>query len=233
VTAQGYHPRVAPHDTHAAFAEAAARDGVVLAAARPVAAFHTVFHFQVDRFELDGNTFGAADGTADLVDEFDGDSYSDGWNHLFGTVSESDGTLHVQSPGEHYSVGFPVDVSEAMSQWHMTLDEGNAVLTSYWLPPVLTPGSSMHMTLALAGLGTHAEYVGLHVQQLEEGAVIGLHVFEADQQTGSWRVLGIETIPFDPAWVSDRLVLRLGVSSGTVDGSDPPRLRRMTLKRIL
>ena len=30
---RGYHPRVAPHDTHAAFAEAAARDGVVLAAA--------------------------------------------------------------------------------------------------------------------------------------------------------------------------------------------------------
>ena len=48
--------------------------GLALAAARPASAFHTVFHFQVDRFELDGNTFGDADGTADFVDEFDGDS---------------------------------------------------------------------------------------------------------------------------------------------------------------
>jgi hypothetical protein len=191
--------------------------GLALALARPASAVHTVFHFQVDRFELDGNTFGANDGTPDLVDEFDGDSYADGWNHLFGTVSESDGTLHVQSPGDHYSVGFPVDISEAMSIWYMTLGEGNAVLTSYWLPPVLTPGSSMHMTVALAGVGTHAEYVGVHVQQLDDGPVIGMHAFETSLQT--WTVAGIENVPFDPASVSDRLVLRLGVSGNMVFGA--------------
>ena len=44
--------------------------GLGLVVARPAWAFHTVFHFQVDRFEADGNVFGPADGVPDLVDDF-------------------------------------------------------------------------------------------------------------------------------------------------------------------
>ena len=61
------------------------------------------------------------------------------------------------------------------------------VFTSYWLPPVLTPGSSLNMTLALTGNGTHAEYAGVHVQQLDEGRSIGFHVFESSCGTAAGR----------------------------------------------
>jgi hypothetical protein len=101
----------------------------------------------------------------------------------------------------------------------MNLAEGNVALTSYWLPPMLTPDSSLHMTLQLLGVGTHGQIVGVHVKRLEEGAVIGVHVFEY-QANGfgsvDWKVNRIENVPFDPASVSDRLVMRLGVAGSTV-----------------
>jgi hypothetical protein len=61
--------------------------------------------------------------------------------------------------------------------------------------------------------------VGVHVQQLDDGPVIGMHAFVANPQTSSWAVAGIENVPFDPSSVTDRLVLRLGVSNNSVFGA--------------
>src|SRR5262249_25684990 len=112
------------------------------------------------------------------------------------------------------------------------------------------PGSSLHMTLELLSDGTHAEIVGVHVKQLDEGSVIGVHVFEYHAQgfgAGDWTVRSIENVPFDPASVTDRLVLRLGVAGSTIfaafslDGgltfqmpfSNTPVLSDMTVGQVL
>ena len=133
-------------------------------------------------------------------------------------MSEADGTLHVQSPGEHYAVGFPVDVSEAITQSYMTVGQGDVVFTSYWLPPVLTPGSSLNMTLALTGNGTHAEYAGVHVQQLDEGSVNGFHVFEY-HGNGSWQVIRIESVPLRSGVGERSPGGRIGVGGSTISGA--------------
>jgi hypothetical protein len=189
-----------------------------VALARPAWGFHTIFHFQVDRFEADGNTFGPFDGVPDFVDEFDDDTYGDDWSRVFGTVVQSDGVLNIQNPGEHYDVGFPVDVSEVWTTRVMPVLGGDVTLTSYWVPPTMGPGTSLHTTLALSGSSGHQEYVGMHVQQgLTGGPVIGLHFLERQGQ--EWTPLQVETVPYDPATTSNRLVLRLTMSGGMVTGS--------------
>src|SRR5262249_38950578 len=67
--------------------------------ARPAEAFHTVFDFSVDRFEVDGNRFGPRDGTPDFVDPFDDLSH---WYVPYGTATVVDGHLHVHNPGVHF-----------------------------------------------------------------------------------------------------------------------------------
>jgi hypothetical protein len=171
--------------------------GVLLAVARPAFGFHTVFHFQVDRFEADGNVFGPWDGVPDFVDEFTGESYAPDWLHVFGTMSVADGLLHIQNPGEHFAVGFPVDVSEVWTNAVVSVAGGGVTLTSYWVAPTLTPGSSLHMTLALFGTDGHDEFVGLHVQNTSGDApTIGLHFLESSQD---WQPLQVESVPYDPA----------------------------------
>ena len=192
--------------------------GLILAVARPAFGFHTLFHFQVDRFEADGNVFGPWDGVPDFVDDFTGDSYAPNWIHLFGTVSVSDGLLNIQNPGEHFSVGFPVDVSEVWSDAVVSIPIGGVTLTSYWVAPTLTPGSSMHMTLALTGSDGHDEFIGLHVQNTSgDGPAIGLHFLELAGQ--DWQPLQVESVPYDQTVTSDRIALRLVLDGGMVTGS--------------
>jgi hypothetical protein len=192
--------------------------GLFLAAARPAFGFHTFFHFQVDRFEADGNVFGPRDGVPDFVDDFTGDSYAPDWIHLFGTVSVSGGSLHLQNPGEHFSVGFPVDVSEVWSNAVVSLPMGGVTVTSYWVAPTLTLGSSLHMTLALTGSDGHDEFVGLHVQNnASSGPTIGLHFLEIAGQ--DWQPLQVESVPYDATAASDRIALRLVLDAGMVTGS--------------
>jgi hypothetical protein len=81
--------------------------------ARPAHAFHTIFHFMVDRVEVDGNPYGPLDGTPDVVDEFDdGDLVP--WSVLFGTAYERQGFLHLTNPGTHYNVVVPLDLSDVV-----------------------------------------------------------------------------------------------------------------------
>jgi len=63
-------------------------------------AHHTIFNYAVDRFELDGNQYGAADGTPDVVDDFTSGSLSPNWFLVRGTAYEGGGLLHLTNPGE-------------------------------------------------------------------------------------------------------------------------------------
>jgi hypothetical protein len=190
--------------------------GLMLAVARPAFGFHTIFHFQVDRFEAERRVFGRGR-RAGLVDDFTGESTAQ-LDPLFGTVSVADGLLNIQNPGEHFSVGFPVDVSEVWSDAVVSLPLGGVTLTSYWVAPTLTPGSSLHMTLALTGTDGHDEYIGLHVQNTSaDGPAVGLHFLELAGQ--DWQPLQVESVPYDQAATSDRIALRLVLDGGMVTGS--------------
>jgi len=72
---------------------------VLCAPSSPTGAFHTVFDYRVDRFDLDGNTFGPADGKPDFVDDFNDES---SWFTAYGTASVIGGRLHVKSPGQRF-----------------------------------------------------------------------------------------------------------------------------------
>jgi hypothetical protein len=78
----------------------------------------------------------------------------------------------------------------------------------------------MHMTLALKAMDGRQEYVGVHAQQLEQGPVLGYHVIEwapiGFGGAGKWQVIRIDSVPFDPALVTDHLVLRLAIADRQV-----------------
>ena len=74
-------------------------------------AFHTIFDFLVNRFEISGNLPGL------IVDEFSGSTLSSNWVRERGTVSISGGNLHLKSPGEH------------IDYWGITFDRSSVVST--------------------------------------------------------------------------------------------------------
>ena len=65
--------------------------------AEPVRA--RTFSSSCDRFEVDGNAFGAADGTSDFVDEFTSATLAPNWALLLGTVVQTGGALVAKNPG--------------------------------------------------------------------------------------------------------------------------------------
>jgi hypothetical protein len=116
------------------------------AATVPAGAFHTVFHYEVDRFEADGNHFGPSGGPLDFVDEFDGGGLSP-WNVLFGTAFESGGTLHLTNPGTHFYNGFDLDLSNVYNGVFVFNGMGSFTATSRWAPRPIAPNTVIHMTL--------------------------------------------------------------------------------------
>ena len=57
------------------------------------------FSSSCDRFEVDGNAFGPADGTPDFVDEFTAGTLAPSWALLLGTAAEAGGALVARDPG--------------------------------------------------------------------------------------------------------------------------------------
>jgi hypothetical protein len=90
---------------------------IVTSFAGAASASHTVFSFEVDRFEADGNGFGPLDGTPGFVDEFDDGSLSPSWFNPYGTAFESGGSLFLTNPGTHVPtpLGGVADISIAAS----------------------------------------------------------------------------------------------------------------------
>jgi len=57
------------------------------------------FSSSCDRFEIDGNTFGPADGTLDFVDEFDSGMLAPNWTVLLGSAQETGSCSRASSKG--------------------------------------------------------------------------------------------------------------------------------------
>jgi len=122
----------------------------VLLGAWPAAAFHTVFDYAVERFEADGNAFGPSDGVPDLVDEFDDGSLAPLWALGIGTAEESNGALHLKSPGVHVDIGYTIDVSEVTGTAKLVDGGGDFTITSTW-NAIPGAGDFIHMSLFLTG----------------------------------------------------------------------------------
>jgi hypothetical protein len=136
-------------------------------------AFHTVFDYRVDRFEADGNVFGAPGGAPDLVDEFDAGDLAARWAVVAGTGHQAGGVLHLTSPGAHYDAGgVTVDLSEVASTTRIEDGAGNFTLTSTW-QGVPAAGDFTHMTLLLNG-GTPGgwEFFGILLQNPGDGGLV-------------------------------------------------------------
>ncbi len=122
-----------------------------VAVARPAHA-DKIFDFLVDRFAVDGNVFGPADGVPDRVDEFD-DAFLDGWFTVNGTAFERDGFLHLASPGDLVADGFgavpglPLDISQVYYTSPVTRGAGNFTVTSAWASTSLAYGDFNHFSL--------------------------------------------------------------------------------------
>src|SRR5262245_33204303 len=132
----------------------------------PVHAFHTVFHYQVERMVIDGNIFGAHDGTPDKVEEFDGPTLPPPFTPFLGTVSVSGGALHLQSPGTHFDIpelGLELDMSDVISSGAPLLRDaaGSGRIEVHFRPATLGLNHFVHATLMVNGPGGDGRFIGL------------------------------------------------------------------------
>jgi len=177
----------------------------------PARADHTVFDFRVDRFEVDGNMIGAHDGLPDFVDEFDDLVSPPPWLRLFGTVFQSEGVLHLKSPGSHFQGpdGTLLDLSNVESTLRFLDGGGDLTVTAYWEPGVPEEGQHIYLTIIAGTLEHGFEFVSLEfgkrtelgIQQHETRLFGGIGGTFEDTRTA--------LVPIDPADVTGQIVFRL------------------------
>jgi hypothetical protein len=128
------------------------------------------FSASLDRYEIDGNGFGSADGVFDFVDDFNNGTLAPEWTVLLGTASESGGVATISSPGVPIQLGNQVlDISTLENALHdIGNGEGNFTENSYWtaLP---TPDSTFDMQLY--SISPIIEAAGLVVTHVSPGNV--------------------------------------------------------------
>ena len=193
-----------------------------------VSAFHTQFAFRVDRFEVDGGRFGPADGVADFVDEFDDGLLGPNWYKAYGTVTESNGYLVVQSPGVHFpsppdptsATGALLDLSIAGSGSNTWVTDGGGdfTATAYWEGVVPAPDNHYHFsvyTFNPTGSGLFSEVFGLAIRNTGAAVEIEQHLTEIDQFSGTFRNTQLLFHAIEPAAVTGRLVFRIMFSDAT------------------
>jgi hypothetical protein len=154
----------------------------LLLLARPLFAFHTVFDFTVDHFEVDGNAFGPLDGQPDLVNDFDSQMYP--WFTAYGTSSLAGGRLHVQSPGRHFPGpdGTTLDLTEVVTTQYLSKTAGDFVATAVFDPIVPPEGHFYHFTVYTFGGGAtyFNEIFGLDIHTMGGETRIEQHLVVLD-----------------------------------------------------
>lgn len=200
----------------------AASAAVVLAAMiLPTDAHHTIFSFQVDRFEGDGNAFGPSDGVIDFVDEFDDGTLSPNWYHtIYGTVFESGGFLYITNPGTHLPApdGTTLDVSVAAgsSQNFMTEGGGNFTGIAYWEPIIPDVGHHYHLSLFTFGGGDYFnETFAIAIRRTDTALEIGQFVTELDLTHGIYQQTMLEFVPISADDVTGQIVFRIDFDDAT------------------
>jgi hypothetical protein len=188
-------------------------------ATRPAGAFHTVFDFSVDRFEVDGNRFGPRDGTPDFVDPFDDRSH---WYVPYGSATVIDGHLHVHNPGTHFPGpdGTSLDLTEVASEapaLTIGIGLGDAMGTAVFDPIVPPEGHFYHFTLYTYGNGTpyFNELFGVDINTYGGVTHIEQHLIELDLPAGRYETLTVESQPIDPASITKPIHLRVAYDDAT------------------
>lgn len=199
---------------------------LVLAAAPPerARASHTIFSFEVDRFEADGNAFGPLDGSPGFVDDFDDGSLAPAWYQAYGTASESGSSLFLTNPGTHYPTpdGGTADVSIAASTSAAWVYDGSGdfVATSWWVPLVPTEGNHYQMSLFTFSGGGGPFYneafgVGILNFAIHGGLALEQHLTEIDQANGIFQNTMIDFVPIDAGDITGQIGFRVTFDDAT------------------
>jgi hypothetical protein len=180
----------------------------------------TIFSYQVDRFELDGNPRGPMDGTLDFVDDFNGTDPSPNWYRAYGTVTEHDGSLFLTDPGTAFPNpdGQLTDLSIASSAYPYVQDgSGNFTATAYWVPLLPPAGHHYHFSIYTFGnVQYFNEIVGLGFLGLGDGRyAIEQHVTEINLAQGIYHNLVSVQHPIDAADLTRNLGMRLAFDDAT------------------
>ncbi|MFN8643602.1 MAG: hypothetical protein U0802_18790 [Candidatus Binatia bacterium] len=189
---------------------------LVVACSRAVAAGPLEFSYEVARFELDGSAFGALDGAADFVDEFDDGAIAPNWYQAYGTVSEHDGSLFLTSPGASYPtpLGDTTIVSIAAAQANSWVADGDGsfAATAYWEPLLPPQGYHYHFSLFTFGGGSggfFSEIFGVGFGGIDGGLSFEQHRTEIDQAHGVYQNTMLDYLAIDPTQISGRIGMRI------------------------
>jgi hypothetical protein len=195
----------------------------LLLLARPLFAFHTVFDFTVDRFEVDGNAFGPLDGQPDLVNDFDSQMYP--WFTAYGTSSLSGGRLHVQSPGRHFPGpdGTTLDLTEVVTTQYLSKTAGDFVATAVFDPIVPPEGHFYHFTVYTFGGGAtyFSEIFGLDIHTMGGETRIEQHLVVLDLANAVYQTVTTEGRTVTAAELTDQMHFRVAYdgASSTIRSS--------------
>jgi hypothetical protein len=171
---------------------------------------HTDFSYQLDYFEVDGN----------VASGFESDTFDDGvlspWvTYGFGTASEADGSVFLQSPGLHDArmtsmyPGLMMDRSDIFSpsQFSVTNGAGDFEATSVWGTGLVgTNGYELMQLVSLVNGGSEQIGIGMSFANLDTditdliggfpGYSIGwfsvLASMGPDARVLSWDVAGVQ-----------------------------------------
>ena len=181
-------------------------------------ASHHVFSYSADRFEVDGNVFGPADGTLDYVDEFDNGTIAPDWTPLLGTNVEAGGVVTLKNPGTDYTIGgVSVDVSNIENEEAVGNGAGDFTATVYWEPSWALTDQEFHFQLY--ELGPLIESAGLSVGSASAAVppvITGPSISQAlTQISGTYDTLQYDTVPIDLNDVTGQIVLRISFDDAT------------------
>jgi hypothetical protein len=188
--------------------------------ATPALANHTTFSGSVDRFEIDGNAFGPADGVPDQVDEFDDGTIAPNWQTLLGTAIESGGVLTLRDPGVDIALvpGVTLDISNVENTVDVANGAGDFTATSYWVPTPLGTNREIHFQLYALGVAG-IESAGLTVQNLDAATAgpnpVGYSVTQSVTFIVGSGVPQVDTVAINPADITGRIVLRMAFDDAT------------------
>jgi hypothetical protein len=192
---------------------------LLLGAALVEPAVALTFSASCNRFEVDGNAFGPADGTPDFVDNFTGGSLSPSWSQLLGTAAEAGGALVIQNPGASLQLGPTLfEISTVENEVHeIDNGAGNFTATSSWASVLPATDTEFHMELYSTSPIVEAAGITLNnfspqiAAQQGPPAIAGPSISQSLTHGfgPSFTTVEIQTVAVDPASFTGHILLRM------------------------